>query len=148
MDLELKLNVELGRDSREFLRHLTRSAVNEILFEVRRTGRGIVSNLTDKLDGAEKAMNEAETRITTHVSELKQQIADLEAELGQNPTPEDLARIDVLRDRLAALDPSDPTTMGAARANKGAVDGSVGHMGADGLKVPGAKPAAEDEGKG
>lgn len=64
-----------------------------------------MSALSDKIAETTVAMDAAIARVQEDVAALRQQIADLETRVAQNPTPEDLAALDALKAKADALDP-------------------------------------------
>jgi uncharacterized coiled-coil protein SlyX len=68
-----------------------------------------VSALTEKLDALEAAVVKAEAETAGDVAHLQAQITELRAAVeAGTATPEDLARLDALTARIAAIDP-DPS---------------------------------------
>lgn len=67
-----------------------------------------MSKVSDAIAEVNQAADEAISRVQEDVASLKQQIADLEA---QQPTGADLQALNDLKDKLAALDPTQPDTL-------------------------------------
>lgn len=64
-----------------------------------------MSALSDKLAEVGAAVDAAIVRVQEDVVALRQQIADLEAKVSENPTPADMAALDALKAKADALDP-------------------------------------------
>lgn len=67
-----------------------------------------IAKLTGKMDDAEKRDQEHNAALADQIAGLQQQIEDLKNASGGAATPEDLAAIKALEDRLDALDPATP----------------------------------------
>lgn len=67
-----------------------------------------MSVLSDDIAAANGAADDAIARVSADIAALKQQIADLE---NQQPTGADLDALVALKDKLAALDPTNPATL-------------------------------------
>jgi uncharacterized protein YoxC len=70
-----------------------------------------MSQLSDAIAAANAAADDAITRVNADVADLKQQIADLQAQIDAGgATPDDLSNLASLQAKLAALDPAQPAT--------------------------------------
>lgn len=67
-----------------------------------------MSRVSDSIGSLETEVNAAKDRVTTDIETLKAKIAELE---GQAVSDADIAKLDELKATLAALDPTDPTTL-------------------------------------
>ena len=75
-------------------------------------GEKLMSALSDKLAALGTTADAAIARVQSDVTALKAQIAALQATVDSGgATPDDLAALDTLNAKLAALDPTQPATL-------------------------------------
>lgn len=69
--------------------------------------------IDDLLSEIESAANDTQTRVTTDVADLKQQIEDLKAQIAAQGQATDAqqTRMKALVDQMNALDPTNPATL-------------------------------------
>ena len=80
-------------------------------------GVSIVSALSDAIKAASDSSDAAIARVQTDVTNLKQQIADLEAQIANGGgTPADMQALADLKTKLDQLDPTSPTVLPPAPA--------------------------------
>ena len=72
----------------------------------------LMSVLSDKIAETNASFDAALGRVQGDVEDLNNQVADLKIKVEQGAvTPEDLAALDTLRDRIDALDPTKPAVL-------------------------------------
>ncbi len=77
----------------------------------------LMSLLSDKIAETNASFDAALGRVQGDVQDLNNQVADLKGKVEQGAvTPEDLAALDALRDRIDALDPTKPAVLPEAPA--------------------------------
>ncbi len=66
-----------------------------------------LSNLSDEIAALGTTVTDAEARVSTDVQALRDRIAELEAIIAAgSATPEDIAALEALRQRIANIDPA------------------------------------------
>lgn len=72
----------------------------------------LMSALSDKIAEVQQALNDATGRVQSDVAALEQKISDLEAQIAAgNFSQADLDALDALKTQLAAIDPTQGTTL-------------------------------------
>ncbi len=75
-----------------------------------------MAKVLDLIQSVSDAADQATARVQTDVANLKQQIADLEAQIAAQgeATPEQEAALTALKAKVDAIDPTNPATIPAA----------------------------------
>jgi uncharacterized protein YlxW (UPF0749 family) len=113
MPLEFTFNIRLDA-SPAVLAWMSRNLLtkNDLAVVLQREEQFIVSQLSDAIAAANSKADAAISRVQADVTNLKNQIATLQATVDSGgATPEDMNNLAALQAKLDALDPTQPATL-------------------------------------